>query len=618
MSRPRNEVVLVLPPQWVPQNPPFALAALGGHLRSRGIATRLVDLNLAYYLQLLTPESMHHLRQVTQMRRSHLGQRCQVRLMVGDEGPQAQRDAAHLLRLDDFLAMEPDPWGLAARRLPEALETLRHKERFYDPEALIRALQTVDGALQLASLPYYPTQLALNDYRNPQVSFTLPSLEKATKDAWSNMFLRFLKEEATRLLARDPAMVAISINSFSQVLAGLTLARLVREAAAGRCHVALGGNFFGRLVHRLLALPRFFELFCDSLMIGEGEESLAQLSQGVLAGRDAIDSPHTMFLREGKVVLVPPKTEGRLPLEEAGLLDLTDLPLDRYLTPEPVVCIQGSRGCYWSRCTFCDSYWGVTLDAKTPARVVAELRHLRERFGIRHFEFTDECMKPEDMATLARAITESGLDVRWFANARTESGFMEALPDLMPSGLTMLLWGIESGSPEILRKIAKGVHFSDRLELLRAYADAGIWNFAYIFFGFPGETKDDALLTIRAICDHTDIIHSYGRSVFSLGRHSPMAEDPNRFGISDVTEEGEDLSVNVCFRSTQGPTEAEVHEYVRLCTQMCCEAYRSPLWMVLRNRENLHLYLTRFGARRVAEWSLAGMGLEEELARFQK
>lgn len=612
----RREVVLVLPPQWVPQNPPFALAALGGHLRSRGIPTRLVDLNLAFYLQLLTSRSLQFARGLALSRREYLMQCCQMRMVTKDEGPTAQREAAHLLRIDEFIARRPDPWSDVAARLPRALETMRG-ERFYDPEALVEAFQAIDAALELASLPYFPSQLRINDYRNPMVNLTLPSLEKATTDTWSNMFLRFMREKARALVAMEPGIVAISINAFSQVLPGLTLARFVREQAQGAFHVSLGGNFFGRLTHRLLSMPRFFELFCDSLMVGEGEDGLERLSRDVLEGSGRITAPRTLYLEDGRVAHTDLEG-GRGPLEEVGFLDFADLSLKEYLTPEPVVCIQGSRGCYWGRCTFCDSYWGVTLDAKTPARVLAEVRHVRERFGIRHFEFTDECMKPADMAAVAEAIEASGEDVHWFANARTEPAFRKVVPDLVRGGLTMLLWGFESGSARVLKRIAKGVHFVDRMQTLRAAAEAGVWNFAYIFFGFPGETRDDALATIRAICDHTDVIHSYGRSVFSLGRHSPIAHDPARYGISDVTEEGEDLSVNIRFSTADGPTEAEVHEYVNLCTEMCRDAYHRPLWMVLRNRENLHLYLVRYGARRVAEWRLEGAGMDAELTRFQK
>ena len=613
-------LVLVLPPQWTPQNPPFALASLGGHLRSRGIETRLVDLNLEYFLEILTPAHMQYIRQVTAMRRDLLLQKMRLRSMLAAEASVMEEDATHLMRIDQMVE-RGDVWSEVARRLPSALDTLRHDQHFYNPDRLLGALNTVDMALELAALPYHPSQLALNNFYNQSYRFSLESLESATRDAWGNPFLTYMRSAAARVLSHGAKVVALSINAFSQVVPGLTLARFLKEQKPVDVHLTIGGNFFGRVADRLEKMPRFFELFCDSMVVGEGEDSLARLVRAVGAsddiGQAGEAAPHdTLYFRDGKIHRTP-RPKSRMPLPEAGFLDLADLPLDRYLTPAPVLCIQASRGCYYGKCSFCDAYWGVTLDKKPIHRVVKEMAHLRERYGIRHFEFIDECLPPEEMEAMSAAIAEAGLDVRWFANARLEPGFVQAAPGIARGGATMLLWGFETGSPRILKKTAKGVDLEGRWNVLRAANEAGLWNFAYIFFGFPGETDDDADATIDAICQNTHLIHSYGRSVFSLGLHSPMARRPESFGVSEVRDVGDELSVNISFHSEAGPTPEQVTASVDRCTDRCREAYGSPLWMGLRNRENLHLYLDRFGAEKVHRWSI-GPHEETAVSAFQK
>ena len=609
-----TDLLLVSPPQWTPQNPPFSLAALGGHLRSRGVPTRLVDLNLQFYLHVLRPEYLlGFARPLAVSRRQHLLSRSQLRIMAGAPEASLEKDAAHILRMDAFFEARPDPWAETASRLPEALRVLRGED-FYVPERLLEALRVVDRALELAALPYFPSQLALNDFRNPEVPWNLEALVRAAGDRRSNLFLPFMEVAAAELLRRRPRIVALSINSFSQVLAGLTLAARLRRKAPAGTHVALGGNFFGRLADRLRREPGFFDRFCDSVLVGEGEETLLELHRCVVGERTLRTVPEALFLEGGEVVGTPRSTLPRVPLQDLGFLDLGDLPLSQYLTPEPVVCLQASRGCYYGACTFCDAWWGVQLDRKTPGRVLAEMEALRERYGIRHFEFIDECLVPEDMAALARSLEGRGF--HWFANARLEPGMAPVLPLLPAAGATMLLWGFESGSPRILKLLAKGVDPEGRWNLLGAAAEAGLWNFCYVFFGFPGETRDEAQATIDALRNHTDCIHSYGRSLFSLGKHSPLARNPEAFGVTDVTEEGEELSVHLAYRSSGGMTPEEVVEVSRACTDQCRQAYGSPLWMILRNRENLHLYLARYGARRVADWGLPH--LDPAVMAFQK
>ncbi|MFN8610621.1 MAG: radical SAM protein [Vulcanimicrobiota bacterium] len=603
-------VLLLFPPQWTPQNPSFGLTSLGGHLRHTGLETRLVDLNLRFYQEVLKPEHLRFCRELTRSRAEHLRNRCKFRLMFSVEGKQLDRDAAHLLRLDELLERPEDPWEEAAAGIDQALSWVRSPEHFYNPARLVPALVALDQALDLVAAPY-DTQLALNDFRATRYPLTVEAMEEATRDSWGNPFLSLMKKWIPELTAHGPSLVALSISSFSQILAGLTLARLLKQALPDT-HLTLGGNFFGRVADRLQKNPLFFRLFCDSLVVGEGEVAFEQLARAVQAGQP-VEQVARVLTAGGRGPLQP---QHPVPLEELGPLDLADLPLDEYFSPEPVVCIQASRGCYWGQCSFCDSYWGVKLDKKSTPRLMGELRHLNEKYGIRHFEFIDECLTPEDMADMARAIQQSKLRIHWFANARTEKGFQKILPRLPQAGLSMLLWGFESASPRILKLLAKGVHPAQRWRILRASANAGIWNFAYIFFGFPGESRVEAEETIEALCTNTDLLHSYGRSIYTLGRHSPMAQEPEKYGLANLVEEGTDLSVNLTYTNHLGPDPDEVQQRVELCTRRCRQAYGDPLWMALRNRENLHLYLVHYGSQKVREWSLSPDDLKQVV--FQK
>ncbi|MBI2264018.1 MAG: radical SAM protein [Armatimonadetes bacterium] len=595
------KTILLFPPQWTPQHPPFALVSLCGHLRSRGFEVIPKDLNVAFYEEILTPEYLDYTRQIAQLRRETLEQKNLLRLSVQDESDQFRRDAEHFLLLDGFLEKNRDIWGAVSGDLLSSVNTLRDRSRFYDPALLVESLITLDLALELVSTPYYPARLFLNDYRNPLCLLTLPSLLKYTRDKKTNMFLRFFEERIPDLLKEKADLLAVSINSFSQVLPGLTLARMLKEKAPDT-HISIGGNFFGRVKEALLKEPSFFQHFCHTLVLGEGEGPLTELAFALEKGEPLDRVPRLLYL-DGKGAVRWTFEEKRLPLNEVGFLDLEGLPLDRYLSPDPVLCIQYSRGCYCGKCSFCDAYYGVQLDKKTLDRLIAEIKCLKDRYGIRHYEFIDECIPPEEMKILGDRLKSENLGIHWFSNARTEPGFTpEILGTLKEAGNTMLLWGIESGSERVMKLIRKGTGLEKRWRILRSAGDAGIWNFGYVFIGFPTETEEEARETIQTICDRTDLIHSYGRSLFTLGRHSPLFSRAEEYGILDIVEDTQEFSCNLSYRTKQGMSPEDVEEMAKEFTTRCYKAYDAPLWMYLRNRENLHLYVAKYGQKAVADF----------------
>jgi radical SAM superfamily enzyme YgiQ (UPF0313 family) len=165
----------------------------------------------------------------------------------------------------------------------------------------------------------------------------------------------------------------------------------------------------------------------------------------------------------------------------------------------------------------------------------------------------------------------------------------------------MLLWGFESGADRVMELINKGIDVHQRLDILKDSNDADIWNFAFIFFGFPAETSEDAQKTIDVICENVDIIHSYGRSVFTMGKHTRLRENPEKYGIISISEQQYEFAPFYEFESV-GMTKQELNEIIKNCTLSCNKAYNNPLWMYLRYRELLFLYVAKYGVKWVQEY----------------
>jgi anaerobic magnesium-protoporphyrin IX monomethyl ester cyclase len=571
------------------------MSALTGHLRGVGITVDPWDLNVAFYRRIFTPGYLDYSLARAQNTHEFLQARLTLGRVSGDRSHEMGRLATRYFEIEKYLTTHREVWEQTSREIAEAVCVFDDRERFYDPVQLVRAWVTLDKALELVSLPHHPSRLRFNDFSAPGLPLTVDGLIRFTEDSAENPFLAFLTSQVRPLLRGEPRLIGVSINSHSQLFGGLTLARLLRRHKTPHTHVTLGGNYFMRVRQTLLDRPVFLETFADSVMMGEGEASMADLFHALEDGRPLETVPNLVFSDE-KAVPRFTFSQPPIPLAERGLPDLDGLPLQDYFCPETVLVTRASKGCSWQKCTFCDADYGIQPDVRPVERVLEEVEHVRSRWGIENFEFIDESMNPVWLEEFSRRLQERGDAIHFFGNGRTEKAFtFERMEQMARAGLTMILWGIESGNKRIMDLIQKGVDFHTRLDILRAARQAGLWNFAFIFFGFPSETEEEALQTIRLIRDNRDIINAYGRSVFTLGKHSRIRGSARRLGLVDVIEDDQEFATTLSYRVTSGMSREKALEMADRCRLECAEAFGVPLWMLLRHREVIHLYLKEKG-----------------------
>ncbi len=618
------KATLLFPPQWTAAQPYYGLATLNGQLRAAGHDVVIRDLNLEFVDWVLSPPAVSLAAKRLASDHDFGATELLIEKARDPDSPQAHLLEARLLEIGVYLERHGGSTAALAEAVLAAKDVLRSSASFYDPEALIDAMLTVDAGLRLISLPFYPATVRWNDFHSPLVPLNLEPIVEFCKDPLANPFRRFYEGWLGEILDDGSDVLALSIASFSQVLPGLTLAMMLRERVQAmgdaRPTLALGGNFFSRLRDKLRDRPEFFHSFADILIIGEGERAITQL----VAAHESSDRrsrlavvSSALYLDEGTDEVVATDDAPNFSMAEMAFQELAGFELDRYLSPDRVICLRASKGCYYGECSFCDAYHGLERDQTAVDRLVAEMRHLRDAYGVRHFEFVDQCIEPAYLDKMSDAFIAAELGVRWFCNGRTDNGFSSELFEKMRrAGNTMVMWGVESGSPRLLKLMKKGVSPSNRLEILRSSDAADLWNFAYVFFGFPSETEAEAEATIDLIRENIDVIHAYGRSVFTLGRHSPLMADLDRFGILDTIEDDQDLSTNLSFRAREGLQGAAVTEVAARCNEACRAAYGDPLWMALRSRENLHLYLAHHGRDYVRDCDVSSFHRSDPGAEF--
>ncbi|MCE7869162.1 radical SAM protein [bacterium CPR1] len=595
MEKPR--VLLVFPPQWTPLNPHFALAALNGHLRERGHEVKLLDLNVRYYRRVLTRKYLEFSLAKARNAIQHLMPKTLLNLRLGERTARTDRENVRLLQIEQVLAQDN---RRTLEDIDEAVSVFDDPEKFYDPIQLTWAYVTVDRALDIASLPYWPIRVRFNDLVIPRLPLTVEAVKAFATNRDENPYLTYFEAQLAEIQAYRPDVIGISINAHAQLVPGLTLAWLLRRR--GTAHVTLGGNHLIRIKEGVLRSPEFLTSFAHSVILGEGETPLDGLLHALEHGHDLSRVPGLVYADPDEKPVYTFECSG-LSLNSRALPSLEGLPLADYFSPEPVLTIRSSKGCYWKKCTFCDTDYGVCPDNRSVENLVDEMQALQEKWGVSDYCFIDECIVPRYMERVVDCIEQRGLKVHWYGNGRLETSFTtQRLDRLRQGGLTMLLWGLESGSDRIMKLINKGIKLDKRLEILKNSSDSGIWNFCYIFFGFPSETEEEGLQTIEMIESNTDIIHSYGRSVFTLNKHAKLHTDPSTLGILEMVGDPEELSANLDYRVSDEGAKQRARKLAQLCKFRCALAYGDPLWMHLRYREVMHLYLKRHGRDFVANY----------------
>jgi radical SAM superfamily enzyme YgiQ (UPF0313 family) len=134
---------------------------------------------------------------------------------------------------------------------------------------------------------------------------------------------------------------------------------------------------------------------------------------------------------------------------------------------------------------------------RKPEAVVDEMEALA-RLGFRRIRIEDDLFtfRKERALTICKEMYRRGLAVRWRAYSRVDTIDAELLEWMKKTGCERLLYGAESGSSEILKKIRKGITPEQTRRAVEMTREAGIGVLASFVLGLPGETPQTLKQTL--------------------------------------------------------------------------------------------------------------------------
>jgi radical SAM superfamily enzyme YgiQ (UPF0313 family) len=174
-----------------------------------------------------------------------------------------------------------------------------------------------------------------------------------------------------------------------------------------------------------------------------------------------------------------------------------DMPLYRPPSEGNNVIIQATLGCSFNKCTFCSMYKTKEYQARPLEDVFADIDKAAEIWPDTHRVFLadgDALVLPTD--SLTRILDRLGERFRNLARvsvyalpANLLKKSVDELKILKERKLTLLYYGIETGSADILKRIRKGASPQGMIEGLTKAEEAGIKTSCTVILGLGGKRR---------------------------------------------------------------------------------------------------------------------------------
>lgn len=315
-----------------------------------------------------------------------------------------------------------------------------------------------------------------------------------------------LEQQAGRIAAWAPELVGVTAMTNNYHSAEDTI-RLLKDRL--KCQVVVGGPHATVFPEKVVS-----DVHVDYVVCGEGEETLLELAQALCEADGARPDDERLAAIQG-LCFLPQGQDGsrsaRCNPARALIKDLDSLPfparhlfeLSRYplfsSDGEPMVTLLSSRGCPYN-CSYCfKGIVGRTYRQRSPQNVIAEIQQLKSDYGYANYYFIDDLftLDRKRLESLTDMLIEQRLGIRWQCLARVDRVTPEILQQMHRAGCYEVHYGIESGNPQILASIDKGINMDQVRRAVAATAQAGIMAKGYFMLGLPGDSEATMRQTIR-------------------------------------------------------------------------------------------------------------------------
>ena len=265
----------------------------------------------------------------------------------------------------------------------------------------------------------------------------------------------------------------------------------------------------------------------DYLVFGEGEKTIVELVEK-RSNKKSIESVRGVLFRKKRKIIKNKPRELIKNLDSIPFPIRNLLPMKLYEKQhvsrgfsrkrKKIMEIMTSRGCP-NRCIFCAGHinYGFSVRFRNYKNIIEEINEAIKKFKITHISIEDDTftLNKELVKRLCNFFKKKNLT--WNCNARVNTVDYELLKKMAKSGCKKIVFGVESGNPEILQKIKKGITVQ---QVIKSVKEAKKAKIRYVECDFMiGAHIDETLETVN---DTNKLIHTLMPDFLSVSIMCPF------------------------------------------------------------------------------------------------
>lgn len=342
-------------------------------------------------------------------------------------------------------------------------------------------------------------------------------------DTWEIAREQVLK----KIKENTPEVLGLSCVTMNRT-ACFRIARIIKELYP-KIKIIMGGIHSTYMYQQIL-----LNLPIDVIVMGEGEETTPELIEALEKGKSLKKILGLAFKKNNKVYF----TGFRKPIH-----DLDALPFPRHelfadiLKKTKSARIISSRGCPFC-CIFCSTsvFWGRRWRPRSAKNVVDEIEYISQKLPyVEKIFFQDDTFIADNqrVVDICEDIIKRGIKIKWSCSGRVDRVTKEMLIKMKEAGCTSIGYGVESGSPRMLKVINKKITTEQIERTIAITNEVGLPYYTYLMVGNPGESWETIKETVEFLKKLKNLeVESVGKleiypntGVYELAKKQGLIED---------------------------------------------------------------------------------------------